>query len=118
LIFYEAVLHQNHEFFLKKLGDVIVSPMDLDEIVAGVDALTGSPPGSATDPFVHDETIELTRILLNICSDTSSTEQKEIALLTLTLFLDPEDYILDDLDFVCEIDDIYVLRAVSVLCGL
>jgi hypothetical protein len=114
---YEAVLHKNPELFLKELRDVIGSPMDLDEIEAGVDALASSPSGGV-DPVVHDEVIERARKLLNICSGSSTMEQKEIALLALTFFVDPEDYIRDDLDFVGEIDDLYVLRAASVLCGV
>jgi len=92
--------------------------MDLDEIKAGVDALASSAPGSGADPVVHNEAIERTRKLLNVCSGSSTIEQKTIALLALTFFVDPEDYIRDDLDFVGEIDDLYVLRAASVLCGL
>jgi len=72
--------------------------MDLDEIMAGVDALASSAPGSGADPVVHDEVIERARKLLNIFSGSSTNEQKAIALLALTFFLDPEDYIRDDLD--------------------
>jgi Uncharacterized conserved protein len=115
---YEAVLHQNHELFLKELRDIIGSPMDLDEIIAGVDALASSAPGSGADPVVHNEVIERARKLLNICSGSPTKKQKEIALLALTFFVDPEDYIRDDIDFVGEIDDLYVLRAASVLCGV
>jgi len=115
---YEAVLNQNHELFLRKLRDVIGSPMDIDEIEAGVEALASSPPGGGADPVVHDEVIERARKLLKIYSGSSTKEQKEIAILALTYFVDPEDYIRDDLDFVGEIDDLYVLRAASVLCGV
>jgi len=114
---YEAVLNKNHELFLRKLRDVIGSPMDIDEIEAGVEALASSPPGGA-DPVVHEEVIERAHKLLKIFSGSSTKEQKEIALLALTYFVDPEDYIRDDLDFVGEIDDLYVLRAASVLCGV
>ena len=115
---YEAVLHQNHELFLKELREVIGSPMDLAEVEAGIEALASSPHGSGVDPVVHDEAIERARKLLSICSGSSTRDQKAIALLALTFFVDPEDYIRDDLDFVGEIDDLYVLRAASVLCGV
>jgi hypothetical protein len=115
---YEAVLHQNNELFLKELRDVIGSPMDLDEIEAGVKALAGLPPCGGADPLVHNEVIERAWKLLSIFSGSSTKKQKETALLALTYFVDPEDYIRDDLDFIGEIDDLYVLRAASVLCGV
>jgi len=115
---YEAVLNQNHELFINELKNVIGSPMDLAEIAEGINALACSPPGNGTDPVVHDELMERARKLLSICSSSSTPEQKAIALLALTFFVDPEDYIRDDLDFVGEIDDLYVLRAASVLCGV
>jgi hypothetical protein len=115
---YDAVLHQNHELFLKELMEVIGAIMKLDEIEEGVEKLARSAPGTGADPAVHDEVLMRAKKLLDICSGTSTPEQKEIALAALTYFVDPEDYIRDDLDFAGEIDDLYVLRAASVLCSV
>jgi len=115
---YDAILHQNQELFLKEMREVIGTPMELGEIEAGVGTLENSPPGTGDDPAVYDEVVAWSRKLLGICYGSSTLGQKEIALLALTYLIDPEDYIRDDLDFVGEIDDLYVLRAASVLCGI
>ena len=115
---YDAVLHKNSELFLKELNEIIGTPMNIDEITAGIEEYASLPPETGTDPLVHDEALMRARKLLDICSGSSTVEQKAIALSALTYFVDPEDYIRDDFDFVGEIDDLYVLRAASVLCGI